>query len=159
MVERPSLRVALVLVDGGQRGKMSGRQYNMYNVQNAESWKQRVLKEQLHNAPTFTAFALGTEDDDDVRSVASAATGISRASSGSKASIASTAALKRVRRAAAPQHPSRVPVWVTRSSRLICCAPRQIEELEARLESEKRKRQEIEQQLKEVQTVVKQSHS
>ena len=81
------------------RWKMAGRQYNMYNVQNAESWKQRVCKENLHNAPTFSALAGSTADDDavSVSSVGSGMSGRSGMSGGSKASVASTAALKRVR--------------------------------------------------------------
>ena len=78
-----------------RRSAMSGRQYNMYNVQNAESWKQRVCKENLHNAPTFSALAGSTTDDDAV-SVSSVGSGVTGISGGSQASIASTAALKRV---------------------------------------------------------------
>ena len=37
------------------------KQYNMYNVQLSEFWKQRVGKESLHNAPYM--------DDDDNMSV------------------------------------------------------------------------------------------
>ena len=36
------------------------RQYNMYNVQLSEFWKQRCLKESMHNAPY-----LGSVDSDD----------------------------------------------------------------------------------------------
>ena len=37
-----------------------------YNVQCAESWKQRIAKEQLHNAPVYLP---GGDDDDDAASV------------------------------------------------------------------------------------------
>jgi hypothetical protein len=36
-----------------------------YNVQCAESWKQRIAKEQLHNAPVYLP---GGDDDDDAAS-------------------------------------------------------------------------------------------
>ena len=87
---------------------MAGRQYNMYNVQNAESWKQRVCKENLHNAPTFSALAGSTADDDAV-SVSSVGSGVTGISGGSKASIASTAALKRVCSPSRPAHLHAVP--------------------------------------------------
>lgn len=80
---------------------MSGRQYNMYNSQTAEGWKQRILKENLHNAPSLRVFADLEADDDNqsVSSIGSRATGVTRASvASSKASMASTAALNRVRK-------------------------------------------------------------
>ena len=79
---------------------MSGRQYNMYNSQTAEAWKQRVMKENLHNAPSLRVFADLADDDDNqsVSSMGSRATGMTRASvATSRASVASTAALNRVR--------------------------------------------------------------
>ena len=109
---------------------MSGRQYNMYNSQTAEAWKQRVMKENLHNAPSLRVFADLADDDDNqsVSSMGSRATGMTRASvATSRASVASTAALNR------------------------------IEELEKKLETERLKRQEIETQLTEIQAVVKQA--
>lgn len=84
---------------------MSGRQYNMYNSQTAEAWKQRVMKENLHNAPSLRVFADLEEDDDNqsVSSMGSRATGMTRASvATSKASVASTAALNRVRAISLP---------------------------------------------------------
>ena len=41
---------------------MSGRQYNMYNVQLSEFWKQRCTKEGIHNAP----YLFDEENDDAV---------------------------------------------------------------------------------------------
>ena len=84
---------------------MSGRQYNMYNSQTAEGWKQRILKENLHNAPSLRVFADLEADDDNqsVSSIGSRATGVTRASvASSKASMASTAALSRVRKPHSP---------------------------------------------------------
>ena len=78
---------------------MSGRQYNMYNTTAAEAWKQRVQKENMHNAPSLRQFADLNLDDDDARSVSSMASGRSAATGvtrDSRARIASTAALKRV---------------------------------------------------------------
>ena len=61
------------------------RQYNMYNVQLSEFWKQRVGKETMHNAPNM----FGDEDypDDLVSEAPSRASGYSR----SQVSVASTA--------------------------------------------------------------------
>ena len=84
---------------------MSGRQYNMYNAQTAEGWKERILKENLHNAPSLRVFADLEADDDNqsVSSIGSRATGVTRASvASSKASMASTAALNRVRKTHSP---------------------------------------------------------
>ena len=84
---------------------MSGRQYNMYNAQTAQGWKERILKENLHNAPSLRVFADLEADDDNqsVSSIGSRATGVTRASvASSKASMASTAALNRVRKTHSP---------------------------------------------------------
>ena len=154
---------------------MSGRQYNMYNSQTAEAWKQRVQKENMHNAPSLRQFSdLNVDDDDDTRSVSSLGQGstTSGVTRDSRASIASTAALKRVRAPSCCPHRSQLATAVAtvlccsgHGSRLaasipappVRCRARQIEELEAKLETERKKRQEIEDQLKEVQTVVKQA--
>ena len=93
------------LVPAPALAAMSGRQYNMYNSQTAEGWKQRILKENLHNAPSLRVFADLEADDDNqsVSSIGSRATGVTRASvASSKASMASTAALNRVRKTHSP---------------------------------------------------------
>lgn len=116
---------------------MSGRQYNMYNSQTAEAWKQRVMKENLHNAPSLRVFADLADDDDNqsVSSMGSRATGMTRASvATSRASVASTAALNRVRSLtplperthSPPQHAPTFATPVTRSSARLtstCRAP------------------------------------
>ena len=90
---------------GAALAAMSGRQYNMYNAQTAQGWKERILKENLHNAPSLRVFADLEADDDNqsVSSIGSRATGVTRASvASSKASMASTAALNRVRKTHSP---------------------------------------------------------
>ena len=97
--------VCRALVPAPALAAMSGRQYNMYNSQTAEGWKQRILKENLHNAPSLRVFADLEADDDNqsVSSIGSRATGVTRASvASSKASMASTAALNRVRKTHSP---------------------------------------------------------
>jgi len=46
------------------------RQYNMYNVQLSEFWKQRCGKEALHNAPYFVDEDGGSVTGSDVYSIA-----------------------------------------------------------------------------------------
>ena len=72
------------------RRRMS-RQYNMYNVQLSEFWKQRVGKESMHNAPYM--FALGEGEEGDYSDLVSEAP--SRRSQ-SQMSVASTATRNRV---------------------------------------------------------------
>jgi len=83
------------------------KQYNMYNVQLSEFWKQRVGKEALHNAPYL--------DDDDMSQLS-------------------------VERA-----PSRAPSELSVTSET---SRAKIAQLEAQLEAERRKRIEVENQLK-----------
>ena len=93
------------LVPAPALAAMSGRQYNMYNAQTAQGWKERIMKENLHNAPSLRVFADLEADDDNqsVSSIGSRATGVTRASvASSKASMASTAALNRVRKTHSP---------------------------------------------------------
>ena len=79
------------------------KQYNMYNVQLSEFWKQRVSKEALHNAP------YPVEEDDDMASVVSHGSSVSRVSHRaasevsrvSRVSVASESSARKVRR----QHP------------------------------------------------------
>ena len=82
-MSRPTAPLLLQLDRG--RIKMS-RQYNMYNVQLSEFWKQRCTKESIHNAP----YLFDTEDTEDVASVTSGRTP-------SMVSVASTATQQKVR--------------------------------------------------------------
>lgn len=61
------------------------RQYNMYNVQLSEFWKQRVNKEQDVNTPYLYGSETGSEIDDSA-SMISRVSGVS----GSRISVAST---------------------------------------------------------------------
>jgi len=94
------------------------RQYNMYNVQLSEFWKQRVGRENLTNTPYLFESELDVSD-----TASQAPSGISRSSrqSGSRLSQVSEATKAK------------------------------IAELEAKLDEEKRKREEVERQLNQYQ--------
>merc|ERR1712196_563380 len=91
------------------------KQYNMYNVQLSEFWKQRVGKESLHNAPYLE------DDEDDRSSVFSDARPASRCS----------------------RAPSEYSVTSEASKQKIA-------DLQAKLDEERRKRIEVENQLKSI---------
>uniref|UniRef100_A0A7S4BDB8 Uncharacterized protein n=1 Tax=Chrysotila carterae TaxID=13221 RepID=A0A7S4BDB8_CHRCT len=95
------------------------KQYSMYNVQGAEMWKQRISRENNFNAPVPPS-SIGGDDDDKV-SMMSGSTRMTSVSRARKSdvSVASTATM------------------------------RKIEELEKRLEDERRKRESVESQLKQ----------
>jgi hypothetical protein len=119
------------------------RQYNMYNVQLSEFWKQRCDKETMHNAPY-----LFDGDSEDVTSTAP-----SRAPS--QLSTTSTATREKVRTPRpSPTPPKTLPSHLARPRprrlrpALVSRPPRfQIEELTKKLEQERRKREEVEQML------------
>ena len=50
---------------------MAARQYDMYNVQAAETWKKRCEKETFYNAPYAFLPDAASQPDDDAASVAS----------------------------------------------------------------------------------------
>ena len=123
------------------------RQYNMYNVQLSEFWKQRCFKETIHNAPYLSY----DDDDGDVASEAP-----SRAPS--TLSTTSTVTQQKARPfTPAPlpvRHPEKIPITPLHPRLhphpppLTSRAPmRQIEELTKKLEEERLKRQEAEQML------------
>merc|ERR1712087_157822 len=110
-IERPGLQFPAVVA-------IMSRHYNMYNVQAAEMWKQRVARENNYNSPIpddCTSIA-----DSDERSSISG-TNISGYKPNSNLSVASSRTM------------------------------RKINELEAQLESERRKREDVESQLKALQ--------
>jgi hypothetical protein len=53
------------------------RQYNMYNVQCAEMWKQRIRQENTHNIPYLNPLGSELGDDDDNVSMISGSTRLS----------------------------------------------------------------------------------
>ena len=123
------------------------KQYNMYNVQLSEFWKQRVGKESMFNAPYLTGA------DDSEYDVASEAP--SRAPS--QLSSTSTVTQQKVR-ARTPSHALALPAGAHRLCRGACPhvppltlrpAGRfaQIEELTKKLEEERAKRVEAEKML------------
>ena len=65
------------------------RQYNMYNVQCAEGWKQRIALENMHNIPYVNVRA----DDDDASSMVSGSTNLTSLRG---TSVASTTTLRKV---------------------------------------------------------------
>jgi len=89
------------------------KQYNMYNVQQAEMWKQRVARENTYNTP----IAESEYGDDDRSSMMSGSTRLTSVRPKSDLSVASSNTV------------------------------RKIEELERKLEAERRKRESVEQQL------------
>lgn len=83
-------------------GGMS-RQYNMYNVQCAEMWKQRIRQENTFNIPYLNPLGSELGDDDDNASMLSGSTRLSNLRAPS--SIASTATMRKVRPPAHVDHP------------------------------------------------------
>lgn len=117
------------------------RQYNMYNVQLSEFWKQRIDKEAQHNAP-FLQSDGGSELDD-------VASTISRGPS--MLSTTSTISQQKVRAHGPPQRPPRRTRLRPQKEKSACSLTDpailrlvQIDELTKRLEEERAKRIEAE---------------
>ena len=112
----------------------------MYNVQLSEFWKQRCLKETIHNAPYLF------DDENESADVASVVS--SRAPS--QLSTTSTVTQQKVRAAAPPFALPHAPPLLSPSTPpteiLVPVLP-QVEELTRKLEEERKKRVEVEQML------------
>ena len=107
------------------------RQYNMYNVQCAEGWKQRIALENMHNIPY-----VHVREDDDVSSVASGSTNLTSLRG---TSVASTATMRKVCDAPTPISARAHSARARSLARVPQRCPAQIDDLEQKLVEEKRR--------------------